>query len=79
MIDSQPAFVEKQRLEKGIASTRAIKFELAFIRQDPSISIFEVAEKVLQCNVNILAQQLLSIDILVTMATEIKQKEYMNY
>ena len=35
---------------------------------------FEVAENILQCRARILAQQLPSIDVRVTMATKIKQK-----
>ena len=49
LIDSQSDSEEKQRLESVIDFKLAIDFDLANIRQDPSIVNFEVAEKILQC------------------------------
>ena len=51
-----------------------VEFELASIMLDLSVVNFEVAVKVLQSRAHILAQQVPSTDILVTMTTEIKQK-----
>ena len=58
LIDSQPESEEKQRLLSIINSKLDIEIDLVDIRQDPSRSSFEVAEKVLQCNANILSQKL---------------------
>ena len=58
-----------------IDSKLDIEFYLADIRQDPtSRSNFEIVEKVLQCNANILAKKLPSINDLVDMATVISKK-----
>ena len=46
--------IKKQRLESIIDSKLAIEFNLASIRQEPSI----IAEKVMQCNASILAQKM---------------------
>ena len=54
LIDSQPESGENQRLLSIIDSKLKIEFDLADIRQEPGK--YEVAEKVLQCNANILAQ-----------------------
>ena len=69
MIDSQPESEEKQRLLSIIDSKLEIEFDLADIRQDSGK--YDVAE---QCNADILAVRLLSIDYLVNMATIISKK-----
>ena len=69
MIDSQPESEEKQRLLSIIDSKLEIEFDLADSRQDPGK--YEVAE---QCNADILAVRLPSIDYLVNMATIISKK-----
>ena len=51
LIDSQPESEEKQMLESIIVSKLAIEFDLA----SGSIINFEVAEKVLQCNICMLS------------------------
>ena len=79
LIDSQPDFEEKQRLEQVIESKLAIEFELASIRQDLCIVNFELAEKVLLIRAVILAQQMPSTDILVNMTMEIKPKALHEY
>ena len=54
-------------------------YSLTSIRQDPSVANFEAAEKILQTRIHILTQQLPKMDILVTMATEIKQRSSHKY
>ena len=76
LIEIQLELEEMHKLESIIDSKLAMEFNLAFIRQDPSIVNFGVAEKVMQCTTCILAKKLPSIDVLVTMALEIKQSCY---
>ena len=56
LIDSQPESEEKQRLLNIIDFKLEIECNLANLRQKPSK--YEVAEKVLHCNVDTLAQKL---------------------
>ena len=74
IFDSQQKSEEKQRLLSIIDSKLEIEFNIAFIRQDPSIANTKVAEKVMQLNANVLAQKLTSIEELVTMASVISKK-----
>ena len=55
LIDSQPESEEKQRLLSIIDSKFRTKFTLAKLRQEPGK--YELAEKVLQCNEDTLAQK----------------------
>ena len=58
---SQPELEEKQRLLCIIDSKLEIEFTLAEIRQEPGT--YELAEKDLQCNADILAQKLPNDDL----------------
>ena len=73
LIDSQAESEEKKRFLSIIDSKLEIEFNLAKLRQEPCK--YEITEKVLQCNANILAHKLPNIDGLFNMATVISKKE----
>ena len=62
------------RLSKLIDRLLDIYNDLVLIRQDLGMEHFEVAGRVLQCNANIISQQLPPTNDLVEMATVISKK-----